>query len=207
MADDGTQVMDRWWGSWGNVGTVARQTKFGGEVRPQHVTLPPGAKRYPVETYARRDAQVAYVIEIRAAKISIRYEEQVKAVQKKFGCARLTAERAITMANEKLHQEFRQFAADAPRIILDAYLDIHSEAMRVKNWNAARRALDSVRDMFGIKTPTQIFVNNGPPAEAFAALSDEELAVAMKLEQHMISGAIDAVSVPSANVDERDDET
>ncbi len=124
-----------------------------------------------------------HVILLRRASPTMRYGEVVDDLRRQFNCSRRTAEYAITAANEMLRQDFLKFAADAPRTIFDAYMDIHAEAMREKNWNAARRALDSVRDMFGIKSPVIVHTGSQPPPAAYADLSDAELAVIAKLDQ------------------------
>ncbi len=163
----------------------------------------------------------AFIVQLRKANPLIRYSQQIDAVREKFQCARRTAEHAATVARENIHQDFLKFAADAPRTIFDAYMDLHAEAVREKNWNSARKTLDSVRDMFGIKTPVQVFIGAGPPPSAYANLTDAQLDALATLDQavpaamqnghsngHALLAVppLDIIDAASAEVDEREAE-
>lgn len=138
--------------------------------------------------YAKKDAMARFVADERRREPTVRYGELERRIRAKFGCSITTAQSAITLGTQLIRDDFQKFAADAPRAIFDAYMDIHTEAMREKNWNAARRALDSVRDMFGMrKAPINVFMNgDAPPPEAFAPLTDAQLDAMAAMDQTML---------------------
>ncbi len=149
----------------------------------------------------------ALVIELRRAMPTIHNVNLVDAVRLRFDCSKQAAEFALTQANEFLHQEFLQSLSGMPKRLFDAYLDLHSEALRAASnveasqraglLNSARASLDSVRDMLGITTP-DVVVFSGPSKVDFAEMTDEELAIAARFDRPALAAkAIDVVSAES----------
>lgn len=158
---------------------------------------------------ARTEAMAQYVRAERAREPTVKYATLVDRVRERFApCSRATAERAITNGTELLRNDFAQFCADAPRAIFDAYMSLHAEHIaratsstrerdRVMHLANARRNLDSVRDMFGMRSAINININSGDslPLEAFAPLSDIQLEALAALDD--IANDRNVLDVPS----------
>lgn len=126
---------------------------------------------------AKHEAMARFVAETRGLDPRIKYSVLRARVMTKFRVSEPTAERAITSGLDLIRADFERFCMDAPRAIFDSYMDILDECMRDKNWTAARRTLDSVRDMFGLRSAINVNLNMGNqmPADAYADLSEMQL--------------------------------
>lgn len=110
----------------------------------------------------------------------MKYSALIEAIRERFEVSFRTAERVITRAGDMIREDFNRFAPDVPRALFDAYMDLYSEALREKNLGQARKALDSVRDMFGMKSAKNVLNLNLTPSATvasseFADLTDEQL--------------------------------
>lgn len=144
---------------------------------------------------ARTEAMARFVHDERKREPTQQYGVLVAAVRARFGCSVATAERAIAAGTEMLRVEFERWCGDAPRAIFDAYMNLHNEHVsramsssrerdRVMHLMNARRSLDSVRDMFGMRSAINININNAAalPMDAFAPLSDVQLEALAELD-------------------------
>lgn len=134
----------------------------------------------------KRERLAAFVVEQRRVKPMMKYEDLHALLLKRFKCGKDAASTAITDGTNDLRDSFNKFAADAPRQIIDGYLMIFDEAMASKNLTAARRTLDSMRDMFGLRSAINVNVyqtSGDIPDDAYDALSDEQLEALAKLDQ------------------------
>lgn len=167
------------------------------KLRPE--TRGRGSKLSVAESSIRREAMVNWTVGEREREPTVKYSVLLKRMRVKFnGTSVAQCEIVMTHAAAKLREDFQKFAADAPRAIFDAYMDIHSEAMREKNWGQARRALDSVRDMFGMKSAMIIHTNStAAPSAAYEKLTDDQLDALAALDV-LPTSYIDARSVEAA---------
>ncbi len=164
---------------------------------------------------------VEYALEERRRDPLIRYVELTKRVRKRFGTSKSTAEAAIAQANRTLKEEFTQFAEDAALSIAEFYREQNREAMSA--YMAARadgdyracatllsvagRAMDSMRDMFGLTNTINVYLNgSGPPPSVFAAMTDEELAIAAKLDRALPAGQVIEAQSTEVDADDQDDD-
>ncbi len=145
----------------------------------------------------RHEAMARFVTEERKREPRVRYSELNRRVMERFDVSRNTADRAIATGQEMVRVDFERFCQDAPRAIFDSYMEIMDECMRDRNWTAARRTLDSVRDMFGLRSAINVNVNLGGqlPADAYSPLSDMQLEALAMLDD----AAPNVIDVPSVS--------
>lgn len=159
---------------------------------------------------ARTEAMARFVYEERKREPTIQYGKLVAAIRARFGCSEATATRAMSAGTELLRVEFDRWCGDAPRAIFDAYMSLHNEHVsramsssrerdRALHLAHARRNLDSVRDMFGMRAAINININNGNaiPLEAFDPLSDIQLEALAMMDQLADAGMQNVLDVPS----------
>lgn len=170
------------------------------EVAESSTEKPKGMPRDKRGRYAKHEAMAAFVVGERRREPTVAYSALITRTRERYGVGRATAERAITTAAEVIRQDFEKFCGDAPRAIFDGYMEIYTEAMRAKNLTAARRTLDSVRDMFGLKSAININMNlgNALPADAYSALTDEQLDALAVLDQSTTRKILDVPSVEAS---------
>lgn len=151
---------------------------------------------------------IAFALDVRRRTPLRQYRKLVEDLREKFkGISVSTAYRIIGEADEQLRLEFQRECAGAPRAIFDAYLEIYEEALRQKDLSNARGALDSVRDMFGMRGTINVNVTSGDmPLSRLQPLSDAQIDLLAQLDLDM-PDAIDAASIETASavVDVLDD--
>lgn len=164
----------------------------------------------------RREMET-YVVELRSEQGIVKYAELRDAVRAKFGCGIGVAEKAVEAASAAVLDEFYRRVADAPTMIFDGYVEIYRTNMKKGDMREARKTLDSLRDMFGIKGTTRVDLTirpgggvDGVSLEDLDAFSDADLEVMAKWDQvrpRMIDvPASDAMDdVASAGVDAVDE--
>lgn len=160
------------------------------------------------ERASRHEAIIAFALAEKKRDSIIQYNELSRRIRERFRCSVNTAERAIAAANEQIRKGFERFCAEAPRIIFDSYMELHREHMlrsassqrerdRVMHLANARRNLDSVRDMFGLRSAIEVNVNLGNvvPANAFGELTDAQVDALALLDSYEAPKALDVPSI------------
>lgn len=140
------------------------------------------------ELAARHQAMAAFAVAERRRTPTAKYSDIERGIVDRFGVSRKTAHRAMTTAIDIGRVDFERFCADAPRAIFDAYMGLHEEHMsraalsqrerdRCTHLQQARANLDSVRDMFGLRSAVDININLGNvvPIDAYAPLTDAQI--------------------------------
>lgn len=138
------------------------------------------AKLSRIDRSSKRKEMARWTFEIRRVKPTMRYSELQEMLRDRFGITKTSSENVLADAAQMLRDEFDRTCADLPRMIADAYMDIHEAAMNAKKFNAARMALDSVRDMFGMRKAININVTTSDskpalPNTAYRALTIDQL--------------------------------
>jgi len=110
----------------------------------------------------RRQMMAEWALQQRRLDPLVRYSDIYRRIRQQFKVNQTTAEQVLKDAGELMRSEFDEWARELPAIITDAYLQIHREALHEKKYNAARLALDSLRDMAGLRAAINVNVNTGP---------------------------------------------
>jgi len=169
-----------------------------------------GFPRGRKERYAATRVMIDWIVDERTREPTICYGELRRRAMAKFRVSHATAERGISAAASIIRERFDRFCADAPSIIFDAYMQLHGEHMaravssqreadRVMHLKNARHNLDSLRDMFGLRSAININISaNAVSASAFGELTDTDLEVLARLDIPTNSHIIDVPNVETS---------
>jgi hypothetical protein len=120
----------------------------------------------------RTEELATWLLDESTANMALGWEDLRERLVEHFGCGRVMANQAVRVAREIRVRRVSEF--DVPKIA-SAYLALYDDAVVRGENSEARRVLDSLRDMFGMRAPDRVHVSGSVSVE-LDKCSDAELA-------------------------------
>ncbi len=124
-----------------------------------------------------------WISDYRARHPTLSYREMIDATRRHFLIGRTAAEQAYSHLKQLESETVAEWRDRGLERLTAVYIRVAEAAERKGDLTNARKAADSLRDLFGHGAPQRVEHSGVISTKRFADLSDEELAIAAKLDR------------------------
>lgn len=138
-------------------------------------------RRKQIGTKEQCRVRADFIVDLIISRPSLTYDARIEETRKNFGCGKGAAEQSHALAKDMLAAARKDYVATALDHILAASREDEEAARRRGDLRTANRIRMDCAKLLGIGSPDRVEITK--PVMAFDDLTDEELAVAAKLDR------------------------